>query len=231
MVELSVIAPVYNESDIIDESLNRIITDVKGFCKNFEVIVVDDGSTDDTVVKLSHLEKELKEIRVLRHDVNRGLGAAIKTAVKKCRGEIVVTLDVDLSYSPSQIPNLLSLIGSCDMVIGSPYRNEKDMKAPIIRKLASRVQNKMYSTLLRTNLSCMSGMFRAYKKEVLRCIEIEHERYDSQLEIVIKAIKKGYKVGEVPAVNNWPQNRKSKVVLIREIPNSLRLLIKLMRGA
>ena len=230
MMELSVIAPVYNESDIIDESLNRIITDVKGFCKNFEVIVVDDGSTDDTVVKLSHLEKELKEIRVLRHDVNRGLGAAIKTAVKKCRGEIVVTLDVDLSYSPSQIPNLLSLIGSCDMVIGSPYCNEKDMRAPIIRKLASRVQNKMYSTLLRTNLSCMSGMFRAYKKEVLRCIEIEYERYDSQLEIVIKAIKKGYKVCEVPAVNNWPKNRKSKVVLIREIPNSLRLLIKLMRG-
>ena len=228
MIELTIIVPVYNEARIINNSIPQIINEVQKICKKFEVIVVDDGSSDNTGKKLSKLGKKFKELIILEHKKNRGLGASIKTAAIKSRGKILITIDADLSYSPAQIPDLLSKIGSYDIVIGSPYCTGNMVKAPIIRKIASLVQNKMYATLLRTDISCVSGMFRAYKKEVLQCIDIEHQRYDSQIEIIVKALKKGYQIVEVPAVNNWPQNRESKVVLIREIPNSIRLLIKLM---
>lgn len=202
-MKVSVIIPMYNEED----NVNRTLTEVRDVLKNYEnyeVIVVDDGSHDKTFESAEKFALENRGIRVLKHHANMGMGRALRTGFENTTGDIIVTIDADLSYSADQIPNLADELiydESVDMVVGSPYMEGGNVKnVPAFRLFVSKVANKFVGFSLSEKLSTVTAVLRAYRKEVLDSLELESNGTDINLEILSKASANKYRIKEVPAV-------------------------------
>lgn len=118
---LTVLAPAYNEEPVIEKFVHEVMRTLNGVF-SFELVIVNDGSTDSTGSILERLQKDYDNLVVIRHSINRGLGAGLKTGFTRARGRIIVTLDADLSQSPGLIPSLtMEIVKGADMVIGSRY--------------------------------------------------------------------------------------------------------------
>ena len=202
-MKVSVIIPMYNEED----NINRTLTEVRDVLKNYEnyeVIVVDDGSHDKTFESAEKFALENRGILVLKHHTNMGMGRALRTGFENTTGDIIVTIDADLSYSADQIPNLADELiydESVDMVVGSPYMEGGKVKnVPAFRLFVSKVANKFVGFSLSEKLSTVTAVLRAYRKEVLDSLELESNGTDINLEILSKASANKYRIKEVPAV-------------------------------
>jgi len=183
---ISVIIPAYNEAKRIGKVLSRIPEFVD------EVIVVDDGSEDNTseVAKTHGAE-------VIRLKENQGKGAAMREGIKKASGDIIVFMDADGQHNPEEIEKLVSPIlkGEADFVIGSRLIKAQG-KRPLIRKISNFISTSLIKIKLGIDVKDTQSGFRAIKREFLP--EIESKRYEVETEILIKAVKKGARVKEVP---------------------------------
>lgn len=183
---ISVIIPAYNEAKRIGKVLSKIPEFVD------EVIVVDDGSEDNT----SEVAKN-HGAKVIRLEENQGKGAAMREGIKKISGDIVVFMDADGQHNPEEIEKLVSPIlkGEADFVIGSRLIKTQG-KRPLIRKISNFLSTSLIKIKLGINVKDTQSGFRAIKRELLP--EIESKRYEVETEILIKAVKKGARVKEVP---------------------------------
>ena len=126
---ISIVVPCYNESKTLETIITRVlVADVSGLER--EIIIVDDGSQDDSVnIAKSSCERH-PNIRVLEHKINQGKGAALRTGFQAATGEIILVQDADLEYSPSEYPRLLAPIldDRADVVYGSRFRSSSEMR-------------------------------------------------------------------------------------------------------
>ena len=175
MTEVSLIIPAYNEAGIIVSTVREL----DGFMRerlpdrSFEIIVVDDGSSDGMAERLA--EENLKALKVVRHKRNRGRGAAIRTGFAASSGEYVLTLDSDLSYSPAHIPLLLAPLesGQADVTLASAYHPEGEVKnVPFTRARLSRWGNRVLSAGVYGQLHTLTCMVRGYRREVIDDLEL-----------------------------------------------------------
>jgi glycosyltransferase involved in cell wall biosynthesis len=124
-VELSVIAPMYNEADNIETTISKIRETLSDFDKSWELILVDDGSTDDTLSIAREYETKVENLRTIHYPVNHGRGKALRTGFKHARGQYVITIDFDLSYGPEHIIRIYEELANPsqmnDVVLGSAY--------------------------------------------------------------------------------------------------------------
>jgi glycosyltransferase involved in cell wall biosynthesis len=192
---LSVIVPVYNERNTVVEVLRRIRAVELPLA--LEVIVVDDGSTDGTAKVLSALEDST--VKVLHHVVNRGQGAAIRTALEKASGDLVLICDADLEYDPDDWPRLLDpvLKGKAVVVYGSRFRGEgKAMR------LSSWIGNRLLvfvtDVLYRTTLSDIETCSKLVDRRLLDALALKSEGFDIEPEITAKLLRRGVAIYEVP---------------------------------
>ena len=143
-------------------------------------------------------------VHVHKQPVNMGMGRALRTGFEKSNGDIIITIDADLSYSPSHIPKLASELlndETVDIAVGSPYMEGGDVKnVPFIRLFISKIANKFVGFSMPENLSTVTSVLRAYRREVLDSMELESNGTNINLEILSKAIATRYKIKEVPAV-------------------------------
>ncbi|RLF77507.1 glycosyltransferase family 2 protein [Thermococci archaeon] len=183
---ISVIIPAYNEAKRIGKVLSKIPEFVD------EVIVVDDGSEDNTFEVAKNHGAE-----VIRLEENQGKGAAMREGIKKISGDVVVFMDADGQHNPEEIEKLVSPIlkGEADFVIGSRLIKTQG-KRPLIRKISNFLSTSLIKIKLGINVKDTQSGFRAIKRELLP--EIESKRYEVETEILIKAVKKGARVKEVP---------------------------------
>ncbi|HDD31758.1 MAG TPA: glycosyltransferase family 2 protein [Thermococcus litoralis] len=183
---ISVIIPAYNEAKRIGKVLSKIPEFVD------EVIVVDDGSEDNTFEVAKNHGAE-----VIRLEKNQGKGAAMREGIKKISGDVVVFMDADGQHNPEEIEKLVSPIlkGEADFVIGSRLIKTQG-KRPLIRKISNFLSTSLIKIKLGINVKDTQSGFRAIKRELLP--EIESKRYEVETEILIKAVKKGARVKEVP---------------------------------
>lgn len=158
--KVSVIIPVYNEEQAIGKVLDDVFNVMKGQEYDFEIIVVDDGSTDKTVEIV-----ELKEVKLLKHKVNRGVGAARKTGILEASGEIIVMLDADGTYPAQSIQDLLRYIPEYDQVIGCRKKENGSLK--ILRQPTKWIMFKIASFLVKQNIPDLNSGFRAFKKNII----------------------------------------------------------------
>jgi len=202
-MKISVIIPMYNEEDNVIHTLTDV-ENVLSKYEDYEVIVVDDGSYDDTSKLTEKFESNNSNFHVLKHIVNMGMGRALRTGFENATGDIVVTIDADLSYSASQIPKLADeLINNetIDIVVGSPYMEGGEVNnVPIIRLIISKIANKFAGFAMSENLSTVTAVLRAYRKDVLDSLELESNGTEINLEILSKASATKYRMKEVPAV-------------------------------
>ncbi|MCP4592210.1 MAG: glycosyltransferase family 2 protein [bacterium] len=218
-VELSVVAPMYNEQAIIEHSLRKLVDALSSFPSTWELILVNDGSTDTTLALLTEQARGDDRITVVSYDRNRGRGFALRTGINHSRGRYVVTTESDLTWGKEIIAQLYQALreDDADIVVASPYANGGKLEnVPLNRALLSRLGNRILRLSTSSPITMLTGMTRGYRGELVRKLPLEEDGKEIHLEIVSKAGMLGWRFSEVPATLRWepPQpgrrRRKSK---------------------
>ncbi len=213
-IGLSVVIPMYNEEDNVINTSNKVKAALENLKDEWEIVLVDDGSTDQTLEIGEKIAEKDEKVRMVSYSPNAGRGKALRTGFSHSRGEIVVTLDADLSYDPQDISRLFEELKrerNIDVIIGSPYiRGGKALHVPPLRLLISKLGNKILGFALPGKLGTVTGIFRAYRRRMLDSLELESEGKEIHLEILSKALALKYKVKEVPAILRGRKKGKSK---------------------
>ena len=198
---LSVLAPCYNESgnvEVLVERLDEVLG--RGMSLDYEVVVVDDASSDDTYEIAKRIEERNPKIVVVKHEVNKGISEGWATAVDAARGKYVLTIDADLQYRPEDIPAMWSEMerSGADAVQGWRVSSPG---GSAMRRLASRSFSYMLYLLFDVKLKDVKSGFILYKREVLEDIikDRVHFRYFQHFP-TIAAAAGGYRIAEVPVV-------------------------------
>jgi len=236
-MKLSIIIPCFNESDNISrlhDELLPIVEEIvldgwKGGMEKVdsaEMIFVDDGSRDETLSMLkARFDKDEARLKFkfLRHDVNRGLGAALRTGFSNADGDVILTVDSDGTYKFSSIPELLSLLTpEVDIVTASPYHPAGGVAGvPAYRLILSRGSSFIYRILVDWRLYTYTCLFRAYRSSVIKTIPFKSDGFLAGTEILIKAMFKGYRVVEFPAILHKRMYGVSKARILRTILSHL----------
>lgn len=202
-MKISLVIPAYNEAEGVEqtaEKLNKILPRLRSQ-HDVEVIFVNDGSKDNTAELLKSTFASDPDIRVISHEANRGLGAAIRTGFSHTTGDIVITTDFDGTYHFSTIPQIIAhmLVHDVDIVTASPYHPRGGVEGvPKYRLLFSYGASLLYRLLVNWHVHTWTALFRAYKREVIENVNFESEGFLAGTELLIKAIQAGYTVSEFP---------------------------------
>ena len=242
-MKLSIVVPCFNEEDNI-EKLNDeffpIVEKILGSrvdgaqIETIEVIFVDDGSSDSTYDALNNtfglLSHPSISIKFEKHDVNRGLGAAVRTGFDTVTGDIVVTTDSDGTYHFSTIPALLErLKGKVSIVTASPYHPKGEVVGvPGYRIFLSKGSSLIYRILLSWKVHTYTALYRAYRREVIDEIHFAANDFLGGTELMVKAMLKGYQVDEFPAALHQRMFGVSKAKLLRTIKSHLSFQARLL---
>jgi glycosyltransferase involved in cell wall biosynthesis len=189
--------PVYNEEATIDEVIRRVrAVDLGGVER--EVVVVDDASTDATTEKLRAYGDD-PDIKVLRHEVNRGKGAAIRTGIEHASGEAVIIQDADLEYDPEDYPRLIAPIlgGDADVVYGSRFRGRAENMA-LPNWLANKILSWTATVLFGRRVTDEATCYKVFRTDVLRSFDLQCKRFEFCPEVTAKTLARGYRFTEVP---------------------------------
>ncbi len=226
---ITVLLPMYNEEEGAQDSVNLVIDCLQGIGIQWELIVVDDGSIDRTPIIAARAAEGHENVRVVSHERNLGLGAALRTGVRDSRGEVVLVLDSDLSYGVDCIDGLLEGVKKWDVAVCSPYLcgTRVDGVSPV-RILSSKAVNAIYRALFDESIRCFTGMARAYRSQSLRSIQWSSNGFESQAEILVKLALRGSSVGEIPATLKRRTWGRSKFSPGREILPHIRLIFSLV---
>jgi len=213
-MDLSIIIPMFNEAENGEHTLARVEESLASFQGDYEIIPVNDGSTDNTLEVLQRIAKLNQRIRVVSYSRNIGRGMALRAGFKEAKGEIVVSIDADLSYDPKYILPLVDTLKKeqdLDLVLASPYMPGGGVKGvPFHRLWISKFGNKILRFAMPNRIYTSTGIFRAYRRKVLDSIELESNGKEIHLEILSKAIALGFRVKEVPALLTGRKKGRSK---------------------
>ncbi len=200
MQRLSILIPVYNEVETIERVLERVLEAPLPEGVEREVVVVDDGSTDGTGDKLAGLRQRSEQVfQLIRHDRNRGKGAALRSALAVATGTVVIIQDADLEYHPREYPKLLEpiLAGEADVVYGSRFLGGPHRVLFFWHYIGNRLLTLLSNLLTDLNLSDMETGFKAFRREVLEGLDLRSEGFTIEPELTAKVAKRGYRIFEV----------------------------------
>jgi len=198
---LSILIPVYNERTVVGKSLALVLAAPLPESMDRELVVVDDCSSDGTSEILKNLAENDARIRLFRHPVNQGKGAAVRTAIEKASGDFCLIQDADLEYDPSEYIKLLRplLDGHADAVFGSRYlAGEQSRVLPFWHSMINKgltVVSNMFSNL---NVTDMETCYKVFRTDLLKSIPIRSNRFGFEPEITMKTSKRKLRVYEVP---------------------------------
>lgn len=205
MTKYSILLPTYNEKENLPIIVWLIVKSMTESNYDFEIIIIDDGSPDGTLEAAKQLEKIYGSSKIVLRPREKklGLGTAYIHGIKHAKGDFVIIMDADLSHHPKFIPEFIKKQKeeNCDLVSGTRYIGNGGVNGwDFKRKLISRGANYLTQVLLRPGASDLTGSFRLYKKDVLQklvesCVS---KGYVFQMEMIVRARKLGFKIGEVP---------------------------------
>jgi len=213
-MDLSIIIPMFNEAENAETTLRRVEEALASFQGDYEIIAVNDGSADNTLKVLQGIALQDKRVKIVSYPRNIGRGMALRKGFKESRGEIIVSIDADLSYDPRYILDLVGALRDeqdIDFVLASPYMPGGSVEnVPLLRLWVSKWGNRILRLAMPNRIYTSTGIFRAYRKRVLECLELESDGKEIHLEILSKALSLGYRVKEIPAVLTARKRGKSK---------------------
>jgi dolichyl-phosphate beta-glucosyltransferase len=227
---ISIVIPAYDEEKRIEGSLSEACAYMNDFGMEYEIIVVDDGSSDGTGRIVDHIAKELRNVRLVRYEKNRGKGHALRTGVLVTEGDLVLVMDADLSTPMEELRKLLPYLSDdeFDIAIGSRALALSDIikKQPWWRRGMGKTFNKIVKTLVIDGFSDTQCGFKLFKGEIARGLfeEAKIDRFAYDVEILALAKKKGYGIKEVPI--RWINSPESRVDPVKD---SLQMLADLVR--
>jgi len=201
--DLSVIVPAYNEEETIAEILRR----VWDAPLRKEIIVVDDGSEDDTAAAVEKLRDEMPRLFLVRHNTNRGKGAAVRTGLAMAKGRAVIVQDADLEYDPADYLDVVRpiLAGDADVVYGSRILGSGPRSSVAFYlggRLVTFVTNVLYGSSLTDEPTC----YKAFRREVLQRLDLREDRFGFCPEVTAKILLSKRTIREVP-ITYKPRDR------------------------
>jgi len=210
---ISVIVPCFNEEAILKSNIEiiRNFLESKNSKYLWEILIINDGSKDNTGQIADEIEKLYQHIRVIHHATNMNLGIALQTGFKNAKGEIIVVLDVDLSYSVENIEKLTDklLAESADIVVASPYmKGGKVTAVPWLRKIMSRWVNNFMRFASQEKYYTFTGMVRAYRGNFIRSLNLKTRDYEVNSEIMYKGMILRARIIEIPSHLDWTEQNK-----------------------
>lgn len=205
---ITLITPAFNEASIITKSLEDLCAYMPKLEHRYrwEILVVNDGSSDDTGKLADEFSENHDMVRVVHHRVNRNLGIAMQTGFRHAKGDFIIVLDLDLSYGPDHIERLMDEMEDtdADMVIASPYmKGGKSTAVPTGRLLMSKTVNRLMRKASARDIYTFTSMVRVYKRDFLQTLNLKSSTYDINPEIVQKAILLRARIREIPAHLDW----------------------------
>ncbi len=232
MATVSVVVPCYNEAEGIAQLKEQLtpVLDRVALRHEVELIFVDDGSTDRTHALLEEAFGARPKTKVVRHERNMNLGAAVRTGVSESKGEWIANLDSDCTYDPSLLePMLEEMARGADLVTVSPYAPQGRVDGvPAYRMFLSKTLTAMYRLILRKKIYTFTALARVYHRSVFDRIKSPAFDFTCLAEMMLKALKQDLRVVEVPAVLSVRRFGESKMKTAKVIQAHLRLIRRLL---
>ena len=221
---LSVIVPVYNEE-------NSILTVVESLDQTFstmglpyEIILVDDGSTDQTWEKMRELSVRFPHLVTLAHEGNLGYGAALKTGISQSAFDRIMIIDADQTYSVEEIPQLWAAAASYDMVVGS--RTGPGAQIPLLRRPAKFIMKRLAEFLSNRKIPDLNSGFRIFKKEIVtRFLPMFPDGFSFTSTLTLVSLNRGYSIKYIP-IKYLTREGRSKIKPFRDTLNFLQLICR-----
>jgi len=175
MPEISIIIPLFNEEESIPELLRWIEEVMSGYKKSYEIILVDDGSTDNSWSTIEEMSKKYSHLKAVRFRTNYGKSAGLQKGFEVASGEVVITMDADLQDSPEEIPELHQMILEQDLDLISGWKKKR--YDPITKTIPTKLFNYTTRLISGVKLNDINCGLKAYRKEVVKSIEVYGEMH------------------------------------------------------
>ena len=226
---LSVVIPAFNESRRLPPTLRTVERYLRASNRRSELIIVDDGSSDDTAAVVDRMIAEGLKLHLFRHDANRGKGAAVRTGMLAATGDLVLFTDADLSTPIADVERLIAALDAgADVAIGSRAldRSLIEVHQPWIRDRMGRVFNLFVQAILLPGLKDTQCGFKAFRREAARDLfnATEADGFEFDTEVLYRARRRGLKIREIPV--HWRNNPDTRV---NAVSDSARMLLGLFR--
>ena len=219
MKKLSVIIPARNEAENLTECISEIAKELTHHSIDSEILVIDDGSTDNTAVVIKLINESISSVKYIRNEGENGFGRAVRLGLDKFTGDAVAIMMADHSDSPKDLVSYWNCIqDGNDCVFGSRFiRGGKVYNYPLLKLLANRVVNTMIRLAFNINCNDITNAFKMYRREVIEgCRPFISPHFNLTVEIPLKAIVRGYSWKVVPI--SWKNRTKGVAKLkLREM--------------
>ncbi|MDQ3698050.1 MAG: glycosyltransferase family 2 protein [Gemmatimonadota bacterium] len=226
---LSVVCPFYNEAQIIEHAVLTLLDQLGTLDCTWELIVVDDGSSDASRDIVRRIAERRPELRLLGYAHNRGRGHALRTGIAAARGDLVVTTEIDLSWGADIVHRLLAAMREwpdTHIMVASPhlpgggYHN-----VPPRRVFFSRFGNRVIRACMGDAVTMNTGMTRAYRRNVIQSLPLIEDGKEFHLEVILKATSFGFKIREIPALLEWKEYKHTGKRVARKSSTSVGKLV------
>ena len=219
MERVSIIIPAYNEKETIGEVLSEINEVMRKSIWGYEIIVIDDGSSDET-----GRIAEKKRARVITHPRNRGYGASLKTGIRNAKNNTILITDADGTYPVEEIPRLLEEVGDYDMVVGA--RTGAKVRMPFFRRPAKFFLNRLAGYLSERKIPDINSGLRAFKKEIaLKYFHILPAKFSFTTTLTLAFLSDDYSVKYIP-IDYRKRRGRSKIRPLKDTWGFLLLIIR-----
>ena len=216
------IIPAYNEEKTIGQVLHKTISVLESMRNPYEIIVVDDGSTDRTRWIASKYK-----VAVLSNGRNQGKGHALRKGFKHAKGQIIITLDSDGSHDPKEIPKLIKpLFNGIDITVGSRFLGNGKNSTTKLNSVGNKIINMIITILTGKYVTDSQTGFRAFKREVLEKLDLTSEGYEIETELTVKGLKNGFKYQETPINCRKRKYHQSKLRILFDGVRILKTILK-----
>ena len=226
-MKLSIVIPVYNEAATISRIVDLVRSVEIGMEK--EILLIDDCSRDGTREVLQRLGGSFPDLKVCRHDVNQGKGAALRTGFAAATGDIVLIQDADLEYDPTEYPRLLKPIvdGHADVVYGSRFLGGGAHRVVFYwHYLGNKFLTTLSNMTTNLNLTDMEVCYKVFKREIIQSIPLRENRFGFEVEITAKIARRHLKIYEVPISYYGRDYSEGKKIGWRDGFSALRCIVK-----
>lgn len=226
-VELSVVAPVYNEAEGIEPVVRYWKQVLDGSGLSAEIVLANDGSTDGTLEILERLKADIPYLRVVSYSPNRGYGYALKTAIHASSGNMVVSLDSDGQFDLADFSKLMTVYKNQGLDFVTGYRERK--KDSLMRVIADRSLNLIVRTMFRVDLRDTNCALKLMNGSMIRSLILEATGYPTPTEITVKLVKLGAKTAEAPVGHGERAAGQSKLKFMKTSISMFRFLLYLRK--
>ncbi|MBS3056353.1 MAG: glycosyltransferase [Candidatus Aenigmarchaeota archaeon] len=216
--ELSMVISAFNEEKNVENLFKKLINALNKLGINWEIVFINNHSTDMTGELAEHISRRDKRIHLIQryNRENKDLGSSLREGFKNCTGKYIIIMDADLSHDPEEIKDIFIHRHDADIIIGSRFTKGGKSDMPVTRVIISKTYNFLVNLILDAKVNDITTGFKLYKRNVIDSLKLVNNGFGIHVEILLKAVHKGYTTKEIPIYYRTRTEGKSKLSYARQ---------------